>query len=184
MGWWKRDEPSISLSGGDLGDMREFVHPNTRLREGVACSARKVVRSSCRTEEAEDGRFIRKCERTEETLRDCVGRSVEVVESKTEHSEEDVTDEVKRGVPSFGFPTSSSEPFTFPGISSDFLEEAEGMVDGFFRSFGLPSNHAPHGEPAPFGGQKQEDRGLDKDAPDQPIESSIYSEFSGQIRDV
>ncbi|XP_072950955.1 fra a 1-associated protein-like [Typha angustifolia] len=183
MGWWKRDEPSISLSsGGDLGDAREFVHADPRLWEGVACSARKVVRSSCRTEEAEGGRFIRKCERIEETLRDCVGRSVEVVESKTERSEEDVTDEVKRGVPSFGFPTSSSEPFTFPGISSDFLQEAEEMVDGFFQSFGFPSNHG--GEPAPFGGQKQEDRGLDKDAPDQPIESSIYSEFSGKIRDV
>lgn len=77
MGWkWVDDEePSkIVSSGRGFGDVGEVVNPNPRSREEDHCSTRRVVRSRCRTEEVEPGRFIKKCERTQETLRDCIGR--------------------------------------------------------------------------------------------------------------
>ena len=69
MGWvWKDDEPDESnSSAGDVSDSRN-------PRSGDRCSTRKVVKSQCRTEEVEPGKFIRKCEKTEELLRECVGK--------------------------------------------------------------------------------------------------------------
>ena len=40
---------------------------------GGKCSTRRMITSKCRTEEV-DGRLIRKCEKTEKILRECVGR--------------------------------------------------------------------------------------------------------------
>ncbi|RXH68872.1 hypothetical protein DVH24_031205 [Malus domestica] len=40
---------------------------------------RKVVKTQCKTEEVEPGKFVRKCEKTEQLLRDCTGRLLLVV---------------------------------------------------------------------------------------------------------
>lgn len=75
MGWkWVDDESSDSLASGQgFGEIGELVNPKARSGED-RCSMRRVVKSSCRTEEVEPGRFVRKCEKTEQTLRDCIGR--------------------------------------------------------------------------------------------------------------
>lgn len=73
MGWvWKDDEPDESNSSA--GDVIDSRNP----RSGERCSTRKVVKSQCRTEEVEPGKFIRKCEKTEELLRECAGKYVSI----------------------------------------------------------------------------------------------------------
>ncbi|OIW05180.1 hypothetical protein TanjilG_19811 [Lupinus angustifolius] len=115
------------------------------------CSTRKIVKSQCRTEEVEPGKFIRKCEKTEELLRDCVGRPAEVVQSNKEYTEEDVTNEVLKGG-SITFGSSHNGALDFPGLRSDieamernlfgglsrFFETAEQMTNGFFDVVNSP----------------------------------------------
>ncbi|KAL6988153.1 hypothetical protein U1Q18_013900 [Sarracenia purpurea var. burkii] len=157
MGWvWKddaEDAQSIDISGLE----------NANPRSGDRCSTRKIIKSQCKTEEVEPGKFVRKCEKTEQIIRDCVGRPSEVVQSNKEYTEEDVSNLMKKG----SFPMESSElvPFDFPGLHSDieaierslfgglgrFFEAAEEMKNGFFRAFGsqpmesdsLPKNAPP-----------------------------------------
>ena len=130
-------------------------------------------------------------------------RPSELVESKTENTEEDVTEEMKNGSLSLGFPT--NEPFAFPGLRSDIealekglfgslgslekglfgslgsvLNEAERMTNDFFKSFRFPSTHDR--QPNPFPGQPAErhiEEGTTKKA-----KEGDYSEFSSQISDV
>ena len=119
-------------------------------------------------------------------------RPSELVESKTENTEEDVTEEMKNGSLSLGFPT--NEPFAFPGLRSDIealekglfgslgsvLNEAERMTNDFFKSFGFPSTQDR--QPSPFPGQPAErhiEEGTTKKA-----KEGDYSEFSSQISDV
>lgn len=76
MGWvWKDDDEDdpkyYSSSAGDVGEFRGSSNPSSDGGHGVT---RKVVTSHCRTEEVETGKFIRKCEKTEQVFRDCVGR--------------------------------------------------------------------------------------------------------------
>ncbi|KAK7244765.1 hypothetical protein RIF29_39591 [Crotalaria pallida] len=147
MGWvWQEDE--------DEDDGKR----NNAVSASEGCSTRKIVKSQCRTEEVEPGKFIRKCQKTEELLRDCVGRPVEVVQSNKEYTEEDVTDEVIKGGSilfgssdrgAFDFPSSDRGVFDFPGLRSDievmernlfgglsrFFEVAEQMTNGFFDVF-------------------------------------------------
>ncbi|KAG8055249.1 hypothetical protein GUJ93_ZPchr0001g32791 [Zizania palustris] len=183
MGWRWHDEdgdiPDLAGGGGAGGD-------------GARCATRRVVQSRCHTEEVEPGRFVRKCEKTEQLLRDCVGRPSELVESKTESTEEDVTDEMKSRSLSHGFPT--NEPFAFPGLRSDiealergvfgslgsFLGEAERMTNEFFKSLGAPSTH--DGESSPFRGQpagRHIEEGIAKDD-----KQNDYAQFSSKITDV
>ncbi|CAJ1881816.1 unnamed protein product [Sphenostylis stenocarpa] len=134
MGWVWRD---------DNGD---------ELRRDVSsegCSTTKVVKSQCRTEEVESGKFLRKCEKTEELLRNCIGKPVEVLQSNKEYTEEDITDEVLKGR-SIPFSPSDRGVFDFPGLRNDievmernlfgglsrFLESAEEMKNDFFDVFG------------------------------------------------
>lgn len=68
MGWvWKDDDEEKKS-----GEVNEFVTGTGD--SGDRCSTRKIVRSNCRTEEVEPGKFVRKCEKTEQLLRDCAGR--------------------------------------------------------------------------------------------------------------
>ena len=76
MGWkWVDDddnEPLDSISSPKgLGDL---VNPNPRNSMEERSSTRRIVKSSCRTEEVEPGRFIRKCDKTEQILRESLGR--------------------------------------------------------------------------------------------------------------
>lgn len=148
MGWVWRNKPGDDDDSECRrnGEFRELGNPNTRS-DGYRCSTRKVVKSQCKTEEVEPGRFIRKCERTEEILRDCVGRPVEVVQSNKEYTEDDVTDQVLKG----SFPAGSSErgPLDFPGLHSDInsIERSfnfpglRGDIDAIERSFNFPGLH-------------------------------------------
>ncbi|PON98382.1 Mal d 1-associated protein [Trema orientale] len=155
---WRDDEPDDSAAGEISG----FENPNSRS-DGDRCTTRRVVRSQCRTEEAEPGKFVRRCEKTEELLRDCVGRPVELLQSNKEYTEDDVTDQVLKG----SFPVGSSEwgALDFPGLRGDidaiernirfpglrddidsiernffgslgrFFEAAEEIKDGFLSAF-------------------------------------------------
>lgn len=61
------DEGSRGIGGaGDGGEVGESVD---------RCSMRRVVKNHCWTEEVEPGNFVRKCEKTEQLLRKCAGRS-------------------------------------------------------------------------------------------------------------
>ncbi|THG12681.1 hypothetical protein TEA_026808 [Camellia sinensis var. sinensis] len=65
MGWvWKKDEAE---------------EDNSNPRSDDRCSTTKIVKSHCTTDEVEPGKFIRKCEKTEQILRDCVGRLVGMI---------------------------------------------------------------------------------------------------------
>ncbi|XP_074571798.1 fra a 1-associated protein [Curcuma longa] len=186
MGWeWVDDEPS----GRGFGDL---ASPNLNPSE-ERFSTRRVVRSSCRTEEVEPGRFVRKCEKTEQLLRDCIGRPSQVIESNTEHTEVDVTEDMNKGLISFESP--SPEPFTFPGLQRDiegiertlfggfrhFMEAAEEMTNEFFQSMGDPFQQRR--ESAAFGYPGPSDKQLKKDHSSQPSESGT-SDYLGQMTDV
>uniref|UniRef100_A0A2N9H6Q7 Mal d 1-associated protein n=1 Tax=Fagus sylvatica TaxID=28930 RepID=A0A2N9H6Q7_FAGSY len=150
MGWvWKEKDDEPDQINSSASDVSDFPNPKAS-RSGDRCSTRKVVKSQCRTEEVEPGKFIRKCEKTEEVLRNCVGKPVEVVQSNKEYTEDDVTDEVLKGSVSFG--SSELTALDFPGLRSDieaiersffgglnnFFEAAEEMKNGFFNAFGAP----------------------------------------------
>lgn len=191
MGWRWHDD------GGDggrgLGSIPDLAGGGDGGRgEGAPCATRRVVHSRCHTEEVEPGRFVRKCEKTEQLLRDCVGRPSELVESKTENTEEDVTEEMKTGSLSLGFPT--NEPFAFPGLRSDIealekgffgslgsvLDEAERMTNHFFESFGFPPTHGRESSPFP---RQHAERHIEEGTAKKNKEGD-YSEFSSQISDV
>lgn len=75
MGWaWRDETGDLDSSAGDGAKFNYSSPPSSTDR----CSTRKVVKSQCKTEEVEPGKFVRKCERTEEILRDCIGRYVHV----------------------------------------------------------------------------------------------------------
>ncbi|KAL0374747.1 UNVERIFIED_CONTAM: Fra a 1-associated protein [Sesamum radiatum] len=167
MGWvWKNDDDSdhVSSSSGDFGEFRGSSNVAGN-GAGGRCATRKVVTSQCRTEEVEPGKFIRKCEKTEQVFKDCAGRPSEMVQSNKEYSEEDVTDQMVKG--SFPFKSAEHGPSYFPGLRNDieaiernfvggierFFQVAEEMKDEFFRSVGAPhiydndapSSHRKHG---------------------------------------
>lgn len=70
MGWvWRDDDDDQQISSRDISEFgRSDPHSQDR------CSTRRVVKSQCRTEEVDPGKFVRKCEKTEEILRDCIGK--------------------------------------------------------------------------------------------------------------
>lgn len=114
------------------------------------------------------------------------------MESKTENTEEDVTEEMKNGSLSLGFPR--NEPFTFPGLRSDMealekgffgslgsvLDEAEQMTNNFIRSFGFPPAHDRESSPFP---RQPVERHVEEGTAKKTKEGD-YSEFSSKISDV
>ncbi|KAL2503150.1 hypothetical protein Fot_36998 [Forsythia ovata] len=197
MGWvWKKndDSDSISSSAGDIGEFDGSLNPRGD-GNGDRCATRRIVSSQCRTEEVEPGKFIRKCEKTEQIFKDCVGRPSEMVQSNKEYTEEDVTEQVVKG----SFPLESSEqgPFHFPGLRGDieaierslfgginrFFEAAEDMKNDFFNTIGVPhlydddSSSSPNKHGIPFEGYPP------KEAP--PKKNSDGDvDLSGLARDV
>ncbi|KAJ9184597.1 hypothetical protein P3X46_004309 [Hevea brasiliensis] len=142
MGWvWRDDEPA-----GENEISEYWKSPDSS--SGKVCSTRKVVKSQCKTEEVEPGKFVRKCEKTEEILRECLGEPAEVLRSNKEYTEDDVTDLVVKGSSSVG--QFDSSPFGLPGLRSDiegierqflgginrFFEAAEQIKGSFFDVFG------------------------------------------------
>ncbi|PWA63485.1 hypothetical protein CTI12_AA311760 [Artemisia annua] len=192
MGWvWKDEEDD-----NDQGEISS--------RSEERCSTRRMVSTQCRTEEVEPGKFIKKCEKTEQILKDCVGRPSEVVQSNKEYTEEDVTDQIKNG----GSLSSEVAPFDFPGLRSDidaiernlfgnmnrFFEAAEEMKNGFFNIFGSPHLYDGESE-STFGSLSPPPPPRRPSKRDVPIESSPskaakpdtqdgHVDLSGLARDV
>ncbi|XP_010263085.1 PREDICTED: uncharacterized protein LOC104601454 [Nelumbo nucifera] len=193
MGWVWKDETNNG-SPSRFGGFGEIENPSSG--SGDRCSTRRIVKKQCKTEEVEPGKFIRKCEKTEEILRECVGRPVEVIESNTEYSEDDITNEIVQGSSHLG--SSVLEPFSFPGLRGDieaierdvfgsfsrFFEAAEDMKNGFFRVFGTPNLYDGESSSSLRKGIPIESE-LEKEAPPKPRnDESVYSDFAGQIKDV
>ncbi|XP_051150112.1 fra a 1-associated protein [Andrographis paniculata] len=137
MGWvWNNthddDDNStrISSSAGDVGEFRRSSNPYGNESN---CATRKVVSSQCRTEEVEPGKFIRKCEKTEQVFKDCLGRSSEMIQSNKEYTEEDVTDQMTKG--SFPFESGEHGPWNFPGLRNDIDAIERNIIDGIDRFF-------------------------------------------------
>lgn len=181
MGWVWKDEPSDAVE--------------STARDGDRCSTRKVVRSQCKTEEVEPGKFVRKCEKTEELLRECVGRPLEVLKSNKEYTEDDVTDQVLKGT--FSSDSQHVEgAFDFPGLRSDmeeierrflgginrFFGAAEGMKDSFFDAFGDFYDRGSSSPPSVRRGIPIEGH-PPKEAPPKPDESGQF-DLSGLAKDV
>ncbi|KAK4272657.1 hypothetical protein QN277_021178 [Acacia crassicarpa] len=131
MGWvWRDDDDGQHASSREN---HEFGSSNTQ--SWGPCSTRKIMKSRCRTEEVEPGKFVRKCEKSQDILRDCIGKPVEVVESNTEYTEDDVTEEVLQ-MESSKFGTSSDAGvFDFPGLRSDLEAMEKNVVGGLSRFF-------------------------------------------------
>ncbi|XVF55713.1 hypothetical protein PTKIN_Ptkin06aG0059100 [Pterospermum kingtungense] len=181
MSWVWQDEPSDAVE--------------STVRDSDRCSTRKVVRSQCKTEEVEPGKFVRKCEKTEELLREFVGRPLEVLQSNKEYTEDDVTEQVLKG----NFSSGSKHvegAFNFLGLCSDieeierrffggmsrFFDAAEGMKNSFFDVFGDFSDRASSSPPSvrrgiPIEGHPQ------KEASPKPDESGHF-DLSGLAKDV
>ncbi|KAK1429293.1 hypothetical protein QVD17_11499 [Tagetes erecta] len=201
MGWlWNDDDDDDD--DRNSGEISEF-HGLNRGSE-ARCSTRKIRSSQCRTEEVEPGKFIKKCEKTEQILKDCVGRPSEVVQSNKEYTEEDVTDQMTKG----SFPMQSSEmtPFNFPGLRSDmeaiehdlfgnmdrFFEAAEEMTKGFFGMFGSPHLHdgdskSTFGSPRFYDGDSRSSSKRSVPIESSPLEPEIrdgHVDLSGLARDV
>ncbi|GMJ13968.1 hypothetical protein like AT2G35900 [Hibiscus trionum] len=180
MGWVWKDEPNDAVEA--------------TARDGDRCSTRKVVRSNCKTEEVEPGKFVRKCEKTEEVLRECVGRPVEVLQSNKEYTEEDVTEQMLKG--NFSSGSHVEGTFDFPGLRSDleaiereffggvnrFFDTAEEMKNGFFDAFGDFYGRGSSSLPSTRRGIPIEDH-PQKKASSKPNESGDI-DLSGLAKDV
>ncbi|CAH8382016.1 unnamed protein product [Eruca vesicaria subsp. sativa] len=136
MGWVWKDDSSVSNPDNDLTDQ-----PLGGSAADGNCSTTTVVRSKCKTEEVEPGKFVRKCDKTEEILRHCFGKPSEVVQSITEHTEEDVTNQMVRG--SALSNQFEETPLNFPELRSDlddierhFFEAVEEMKSSLFDIIG------------------------------------------------
>ncbi|KAJ0259723.1 Mal d 1-associated protein [Hirschfeldia incana] len=191
MGWVWRDDDA---GGNDVTD-----HQPLGDSAGEAnCSTSTVVRSKCKTEEVEPGKFVRKCDKTEEILRHCFGKPSEVVQSTTEHTEEDVTDQMARGST---LPNHFEEnPLNFPGLRSDlddierhfftgikgFFEAAEDMRSSFFDIMGDRDHHSTTKRGVPIEDHpkiEEHHRGNDENVTSQPFSSGDI-DLSGLAKDV
>ncbi|KAA8516833.1 hypothetical protein F0562_017349 [Nyssa sinensis] len=162
MGWmWK--DVSDDLRSGDVSKFE-----NLNSTSGDRCSTRKIMKSHCRTEEVEPGKFVRKCEKTEQIFKGCLGRPSEVVQSNKEYTEEDVTDQMVKG----SFPVESWElqPFDFSGLRSDseaferrlfgvlhHLFEAADEMNGFVIHDGASSSSSSTMPGIPVGGRPRKE---------------------------
>lgn len=197
MGWvWTDDEAASDRSfSSSYSDGSEFRISSSG--SGDRCSTRKVVRNQCRTEEVEPGKFMRKCQKTEEIFKDCVGSPTELVQSNKEYTEEDVTSQMAtKGALNLDYP----EDFNFPGLNQDIeaigrsffgtigraFEAAEEIKNGFFNVFGAPvTPRIDDGDSS----SATKSRGFpmevpQKEVPSEPSKSDGDVDLSGLARDV
>ncbi|KAH9622127.1 hypothetical protein KSS87_021536 [Heliosperma pusillum] len=180
MGWvWRDDDDDSSNNSTPFNDSSPIINPNSNPNSSDHRSTRKIVQSKCNTVEVEPGKFVRKCEKTEQILRDCVGKPTEIVQSNKEYTEEDVTDEMKNKSSFLGAP--SNGPFDMPGLRND-LEAIERSVFGGLKGFFEAANDMSNGffrildDPSLFGGNSSSSsnrRGI-------PIEEDPYQVESGK----
>lgn len=58
---WRRSSGDLNGAGDGDGD-------------GEGCATKRLVKTECWTEQTDSGRLVRKCEKTEQLLRQCAGR--------------------------------------------------------------------------------------------------------------
>ncbi|XP_071908549.1 fra a 1-associated protein-like [Coffea arabica] len=196
MGWvWTDDEAAADGSSSSFySDASDFCISSSS--SGERCSTRKVVKTQCRTEEVEPGKFMRKCQKTEEIFKDCVGSPTELVQSNKEYTEEDVTGQMAKGALSLD----NSEDTNFPGLNRDIeaigrslfgtisraFEAAEEIKNGFFNVFGDPvTPHINGGDSS----SAAKSRGFpievpQKEVPSGPSKSDGDVDLSGLARDI
>ncbi|KAM7262007.1 hypothetical protein ACFE04_021084 [Oxalis oulophora] len=134
MGWIWIDEEEEE--GGDVGSTHTDTNTHTHNQMQMQMqSERRVVRSQCKTEEVEPGKFIRKCQKTEELLRDCIGigigKPTQVLQSTKEYTEEDVSNQLLQPHHSH----QNDTPFDFPGLRTDIdviHHQLFGTINRFF----------------------------------------------------
>ncbi|KAH9322628.1 hypothetical protein KI387_017267 [Taxus chinensis] len=140
-------------SSGSADDTRNSIHD---LED--RCSIRKVIRKKCNTEEVEPGKFVRKCEKTQEVFRNCIGRPTELVESNTEYTEDDMSRDSSIVSDPLGDKMDELEPYIPPVLRGDFenfqrglsggldtfINAAEEMARDFFQSFRYPEDAGGH----------------------------------------
>ncbi|CAN8316550.1 unnamed protein product [Cochlearia groenlandica] len=201
MGWIWRDDSSDSDAGGnDFTD--QSIGDSAAVDGNRSTTSSTVVRSQCKTEEVEPGRFIRKCDKTEEIIRYCFGKPSEVVQSTTEHTEEDVTDQMIGRRTALPDQFEENNPLNFPGLCNDvdaierhflsgmksFVEAAEAMRSSLFDIMG---DHDHHPNTMRGGGRgvhiedypKAEEHRNDENAPRQQY-SCGEIDLSGLAKDV
>ncbi|XP_010505116.1 PREDICTED: uncharacterized protein LOC104782004 [Camelina sativa] len=192
MGWVWVDDSSAAKAGKDLTD--QPLGDSTAADDN--CSTTTVVRSQCKTEEVEPGKFVRKCDKTEEVLRHCLGKPSEVVQSNTEHTEEDVTDQMvgRSALPNL---FEEKNPLNFPGLRSDvdaierhffsgmksFFEAAEEMSSSLFDIMGDHNNPSNRRGIPIENHPKVEEHRSDHNSPRRP-HSSCEIDLSGLAKDV
>ncbi|XP_002524090.2 fra a 1-associated protein [Ricinus communis] len=200
MGWvWRDDDEKEEFSSSSIGgDISEYKNknnnPNYSSPSDKVCSTRKVVKSQCKTEEVEPGKFVRKCEKSEEILRECLGEPVEVLKSNKEYTEDDVTDLVAKGSSTLG--KFDNSPFDFPGLRSDIeglerhflggigrlFEAAEQMRSSIFYTFG--ELYKENSSPSPSRGIPIEDYSRREASPKARETESGNVDLSGLAKDV
>ncbi|KAJ3698807.1 hypothetical protein LUZ61_002512 [Rhynchospora tenuis] len=104
--------------------------------DSYGCVTRQVIRQRCAPEEVEPGKHVYRCEKTVQTLRDCMGRPTEVIDSKTEITEHEL-DGWNRGLnfsveqrQSQSSSSSSSWDRDIMSGFDDVIEELERMTEG------------------------------------------------------
>ncbi|KAJ4763740.1 Mal d 1-associated protein [Rhynchospora pubera] len=171
-----------------------------------SCVTRQVFRQRCAPEEVEPGRHVYRCEKTVQTLRDCMGRPTEVIESTTEITEHEMDGSWKGGM-NFSIQqrqrqSSSSSPSwdrnTMPGFD-DVIEGLERMTEGIMGEigritegaerigglFGFPSIPGEEREARSHRGPSfppKEEEG-ETDETNETLEP-LYSEFADKVTDV
>ncbi|PIA54201.1 hypothetical protein AQUCO_00900628v1 [Aquilegia coerulea] len=199
MGWvWKDEEEDDKSSSSSALGIRgnDLQNPNPSFSNNNSSSTQKVIRSQCKTEQVEPGKFVRKCQKTEEIFKSCAaGKPLELVKSNTEYTEDDVTNEMTRGGSSSPLFSSEDKPFNFPGLRSDieaieksisgglghFFDAAEEMK-GFFQIFGAPLEKE---FPSPFRRGIPIKEGPSDEFPKrQKNDESTFSDLAEQVTDV
>ncbi|KAJ4978388.1 hypothetical protein NE237_009168 [Protea cynaroides] len=131
MGWVWRDESETNGTSSSPGPVD--IDGTETSGSGDQCSIRMIVKSQCKTEEIEPGKFIWKCQKTEQILKDCIGRPVEVIQSNTEYTEDDITNEMAEGA--LPFESSVIEAFNCPALRGDVeafnFPEPHGDIEAF-----------------------------------------------------
>ncbi|CAI7734791.1 unnamed protein product [Closterium sp. NIES-53] len=141
---------TMSTSAGDGGE--SAARTTTACGGGggggdldASCWYSRVERRKCRLVRDEDGRPVRECERTQEVLRQCVGRPSEVVESHSEVTREELPP---------GSTLSSSSSSSFSSSSSSFSYGGGGTTSTHpspdTPSLQSPFSHFPFSLPSPF----------------------------------
>ncbi|KAJ1698345.1 hypothetical protein LUZ63_006857 [Rhynchospora breviuscula] len=173
------------------------------------CVTRQVFRQRCSPEEVEPGKHVYRCEKTVQTLRDCMGRPTEVIDSKTEITEHEMDGGWKGGInfsteqsqsqsqsssfgsiwdrnilPGFDDMIEGLEKMTegLTGEIERITEEAERIAGGLFRFPSFPGEEREASSHRGPSFPPKEEEG-ETDETNETLEP-LYSEFADKVTDV